>query len=198
MGGPGDPRIGRDSIARARSSAAEELTAAPGAKLLGSIDLNKTRTFEEDGPPPWESDPRYFKHNTDARRFVDVPETWELRWLAPKQVERDGFRDWQTVPAQGDDRITVKNRSMIAADNTIRRGGHGGDFLAYMPKTWVASRWRIKSEKARRAAMSSRERVEQFKEQMAKGNFGPHQKVTEASVPTAAGTLADGRTLDRT
>ena len=187
----GTPRIGQ-----ARTSSAGDLLEAPAPQLIGTIDTAKlTRpSFEEDGPPPWEIDPLWAKHNTDARRFVDVPDHWELRWLNPKRIDAAGFRDWQTLTTS-DPRVTLKVPAMRTPDNLIRRGGQTGDLLCYMPRTWVESRRRITSEKAARARQSGRDRNERFREEMAKGNFGPHQRVTDLKTPVS--TRTDGRTLDR-
>ena len=189
MGAP--PKIGR-----ARTSAAEELTVdGPAPKLLGTLDpekLTRTPSFEEDGEPPWESDPRWTRDNTNARRFVDAPDRWELRWLNPRQIDHSGLRDWQVVAAS-DPRVTVKNRSMIAPDNTIRKGGHGGMILAFMPKTWVESRNRLKNSQVNRRTQSAVDRQQDVKERINRGEYGPHVKVTSAAHPTH--TSGDGRTM---
>lgn len=187
----GGPMIGRSFSAR--TSAAEELTEAPAPTMLGTIDTRRP-TFDEDGPPPWEVDRGWEKHNTDARRFVDVPSNWELRWLSPRRVDQAGFRDWQAVPAK-DERIHLKVPAMGAPDNTVRRGGHMGDFLAYMPKHWVESRKRIQAERNARRTQAAVDRQEQFKEEVRRGGFGPHVRVSDSRHPTH--TIADGRTMDR-
>lgn len=188
----GGPQIGRSVYGQARTSSAEELTETPESKVLGEI---RTPTFEEDGPPPWETDPRYLRHTNDARRYVDFPESWEARWLSPKMIDHAGLRDWQTVSAS-DPRVTVKVPSMQAPDGTIRRGGHtGGMILAYMPRSWVESRQRIKAQMADRAMAAAVARQANFREEARRGNFGPHVAVTESKHPTH--TIADGRTLDK-
>ena len=181
----------------AETSSAGELTEAPQPKLLGSIDLDtmaRTPTFAEDGPPPWEVDKSWLKHNTDARKFVDVPETWELRWLNPKTIDRAGFRDWQTVSAS-DPRVTLKVPSMRDPANLIRRGGQSGDILCYMPKHWVESRAKMKSEKAAKMMQSAVNRQEQFKEEARMGHFGPHISVGESKHPSH--TMAEGKTMEK-
>src|SRR5262245_8889098 len=192
-----DSHVGRvPRIGRAQTSSAEELTEVPGAKLLGTIDtekLQRTPSFEEDGPPPWEVDPKYLKHNTDARKFVDVPDTWELRWLAPKRIDAAGFRDWQTV-STSDSRVKLKVPAMRTPDNLVRRGGQTGDLLCYMPKHWVESRRRITAEKAARQRQAGRDRNELFKEEMNRGHFGRHQRVTDMKTPVR--TEVEGRSLD--
>ena len=187
----GTPRIGQ-----ARTSSAEELTGVLAPKLIGQIDTAKLTkpSFDEDGPPPWEVDPRWAKHNTDARRFVDVPDHWELRWLNPKRIDAAGFRDWQTLSV-ADSRVTLKVPAMKTVEGHVRRGGQTGDLLCFMPRTWVESRRRITSARAAQTRQSGRDRNERFREEMNQGHFGPHQRVTELKTPV--GTRTDGRTLDR-
>ena len=182
----GVPRMGRYP-----SSAAKDLTESPAPKLLGTLDPERvqSKSFEDDGPPPWESDPKWTKDNTNARRYVDVPDEWELRWLNPRQIDHAGFRDWKAVPA-GHERITVKNRSMIAADNTIRKGGHDGMLLAYMPKSWVASRLRLKNEYVAKMTQSAVDRQQHLQEQVNRGGFGPNMRVESIKHPTHTSGLA--------
>ena len=192
----GVPMINRRP-GQAQTSSAGELTEAPQPRLLGSIDLNtiaRSPSFEEDGPPPWEVDKGWLKHNTDARRFVDVPDTWELRWLTPRLIDQSGLRDWQVIAAN-DPRVTLKSPAMRAVDNTIRRGGHSGDLLCFMPKHWVESRTRMKTEKNRKATQSSVDRQDQFKEEVRRGHFGPHLSVGESSHPSH--TIAEGKSMEK-
>jgi hypothetical protein len=183
------PRIGSG---RTLSSAAEELTQAPVPELLGTISPDALKHITSEPPPPWESDPRYHRHNTDARRFVAAPDNWELRWLNPRAVETIGFRDWEAVSAS-DPRVKVLNRAMIAPDNTIRKGGHGGDFLAWMWKSWVESRNRLKSEKVARLTGEARTRQERTREEINRGSYGKYVKVDSVTHPTH--TQGDGRSM---
>lgn len=191
----GVPKIGQKlGLGQAETSGAEALTGIPEGKLLGTLDpatITKP-SFEEDGPPPWESDPKWVRDNTNARRFVDVPDHWELRWLNPRQIDHSGLRDWMVIPAQGDPRVTVKNTSMIAADNTIRKGGHGGALLAYMPKHWVESRKRLKNAHVDKISQSSVDRQQEVKDRINRGEFGPHTRVDSVTHPTHT----SGRALD--
>ena len=183
----GTPRIGS-----ARTSAAEELTAAPEAKVLGTISEEKLQQIVAEPPPPWETDPRYFRHNTDARRFVKVPDNIELRWLNPKRVNVAGMRDWQSVPAQGDTRFKLMNKAMRAPDNTVRRGGHEGDFLAWMYKSWVESRNQIKQKQVARATQSAVDRQETLKEEIRRGSFN-QVELESATHPTH--TIGEGKSM---
>jgi hypothetical protein len=181
----GQPRIGKAVFDQARTSAAEELTHVPEGKLLGTIDpsLITKPTFEEDGPPPWETDPKWTRDNTNARRFVEVPDSWELRWLNPRQIDHSGLRDWQIIPASHE-RVTVKNRAMIAPDNTIRKGGHGGMILAFMPRSWVLSRMKLKNAQVDKMTQSAVDRQQEVKERVNRGEFGPNVKVDSITHPT--------------
>ena len=188
----GIPRIGS-----ALTSAAEELVNTPEPAFVGTINTEtlsaRTPSFDDDGPPPWETDPRWGRDNTDARRFVDCPDEWVLRWLNPRLIDQTGFRDWKAVPASHE-RVTLKVPAMRSPENLIRRGGHGGDILSYMPRSWVDSRRRIKEERARRAVQGSVDRQQQLAEEVNRGSYGPHIRVSgEMKHPT--NTTVEGRSL---
>jgi len=188
---PGAPKLGRKVFDQARTSSAEELLETPQPKVLGDIDTN-VLLAKEDLPPPWEADPKYLKHNTDARRFVDVPDKWELRWLNPRLIEANGLRDWEPVKST-DPKVKVKNRALITPEYYIRRGGQGGDLLCWMPRSWVISRNRLKLERAAKMAASAVARQEQTVEEIQRGHFGPHTHVDSYRHPTH--TVGDGRTM---
>lgn len=189
----GTPRIGSPDVYQSKnptlSSAAEELLNTPAPKVLGTLDPS---ALNEAPPPPWEVDPRYAKHDTDARRFVEVPDNWELRWLNPRMVQREGLRDWQAV-AGSDPRVNVINKMMIAPDNTIRRGGHEGDFLAWMYRSWVESRNGLKQKEVDKRTGAARDRLESAKEQINRGSYGQYVTVTEAHHPSH--TMGEGRSM---
>lgn len=189
----GTPRIGANF--RAVTSSAEELTEAPEAKSLGSITLDskgRVPSFDEDGPPPWETDPRWGADNTDARRFVKCPDAWELRWLNPRLIDQVGFRDWRAIPADHE-RVALHVPAMRTPDNLIRRGGQSGDILCYMPKAWVASRNRIKAARVARLTQSSVDRQEQVSEEMSRGHFGPYVRPLDSHHPTH--TIGEGKSM---
>ena|SRR3990167_4375258 len=143
-------------------------------------------------PPPWEiEDARYAA--SDARRFVDVPDNWELRWLNPKLIESMGWRYWQPVMAT-DTRVKVKVDSMVSPDNNIRRGGaDGGDILGWMFKSWVASRRKQLQEATDRQRDSASNRQSQLREEFRRGTFGPNVSMEEAKHPTH--TIGEGRSM---
>lgn len=186
MGHP--PKIGRSML----SSSAEELLQSQPAESLGTISPEALKTITEDPPPPWETDPRYRLHDTDARRFVSVPDNWELRWLSPKLVQHIGMRDWQAVPANHS-LVTIHNRSMVAPDNTVRKGGHEGAVLCWMYKSWVESRNRLKAEKTQRATRAAQDRQQSVRDRMNRGDFGRYVSVESVKHPTH--TIGDGRSM---
>ena len=188
------------------NSVREELSApAITAEVLGTINeqspSDTTVAWEgpsgklmemTEPPPPWEiEDTRYAV--SDARRFVDVPDSWELRWLNPKIIETMGWRYWQPVMAT-DPRVKVKVDSMVAPDNNIRRGGaDGGDILGWMFKSWVASRRKQLAEATSRQRDSASNRQSQLREEFRRGTFGPNVSIEEARHPTH--TIGEGRSM---
>jgi len=188
------------------NSVREELSApAITAEVLGTINeqspSDTTVAWEgpsgklmemTEPPPPWEiEDTRYAV--SDARRFVDVPDSWELRWLNPKIIETMGWRYWQPVMAT-DPRVKVKVDSMVAPDNNIRRGGaDGGDILGWMFKSWVASRRKQLAEVTDRQRDSASNRQSQLREEFRRGTFGPNVSIEEARHPTH--TIGEGRSM---
>ena len=161
---------GVPALGQALTSSAEELTIAPVPKVLGDVSAEAVDKLLKFDPPPWEVDPRYHKHNTDARRFVDCPAEVELRWINPKQLDHVGWRDWKAVHPS-DRMFKVKNKAMIAVDNTVRRGGAGGDILAWMPREWVESRNRLKAESVRKHSQSAVDRQQALQEEVRRGHF---------------------------
>ena len=159
---PGHPRLGMRVAEAARvrkgriTSAAEVLTEAPSAKLLGSLNAEAVQAMlEKYGEPPWESAARQNVPPGHAPAFVTVPAEWRLRWLNPKVIDQAGFRDWKTVDPT-DSRVVVHVKQSIYPDNTIRRGGPTGDLLAWMPRHWYEARMREKQIKADRDGVNER------------------------------------------
>jgi hypothetical protein len=174
--------------------AAEELLdPVPVPEVLGTMPLPPpTPVQSEEPPPPWETDPVYLRHNGDARRFVRVPDNVELRWLSPRLVSVSGLRDWQAVPAKGDSRFKLLNKSMAAPDNTIRRGGHDGMFLAWMYRSWVESRKKLKAAQVARHTQSAVARQDALRQQFRRGSFSG---ITVDSAQHPTHTIAEGATM---
>lgn len=163
----------------------QEESDIPKAELLGVIPDSTVETIQKpqpttsynDGvdvttlPPPWETDPRWSRDNTNARQFVDVPDEWELRWLNPRLIDQFGWRDWMPVMSS-DPRVKVKVRALVTVGNNIQRGGPNGPILAFMPRHWVESRQRIKDERVKRLSQSAVERQESLRETLKRSTRG--------------------------
>jgi len=117
--------------------------ASPGLSGAGPIPPASPTIDIEDAPPPWDL-PGGEYHTTDARRFVDVPDTWMLRWMSQRQLDSHGSRDWQPVMAYHP-KVKVKATGMVTPSHYIRRGGQGGDLLYWMPRHWYDSRQQKKA-----------------------------------------------------
>lgn len=196
----GVPNLGRlAELDRLKEAAEVPTTKAVGTIAVETIDVKPATSFGAEIdmtelPPPWESDPSYAKDNTDARRFIDVPVDWELRWINPRLLEAAGWRDWMPVMAS-DRRVTVKVNSLIDAGGNIRRGGPGGDILAWMPKHWVASRLRLKAERVDRLTRQAVDKQDELASQVRGASRG-RISVDSASHPTH--TMGEGRTMTDT
>jgi len=184
----------------------------PGPQVLGTIASDNpllsvqpqgtvTEWTSPDGskitltepPPPWEvADHGYAP--SDARRFVEVPPNWKLRWVNPRLLDSEGWRDWQALSAS-DPRVTVKVPTMVSPENYIRRGGSGGDILCWMWQGWYDSKIRLHSQRTAEQSGKAVEQHQQLKEESARGTFGPHVKIEGVTHPTH--TMAEGKGLDK-
>jgi len=197
----GAPRLGQRFVKHPAStgldSATEDLLHVPEPEHIGTVSQERLAQViaETVPPPPWEVDPSYDRHDSDARKFVKVPDNVTLRWLNPKLVSQTGLRDWQAVPAKGDSRFTLKLKTMAAPDNTIRRGDHNGDFLAWMWTAWVDSRTHLKRARVDRQNRKSTDTMQATQAAYNSGKFGRYVKAGEAHHPTH--TMAEGRTMDK-
>lgn len=143
-------------------------------------------------PPPWEIDERGDLLLSDARKFVDVPKNWTLRWINPRLLDQFGWRDWKPVMAS-DDNVRVKVETMVSPEGNIRRGGFTGDILAWMYTSWVESRRRQLQKATDQLAASSVNRQEELREEFRRGKYGPNIRLEEARHPTH--TIGDGRSM---
>lgn len=210
----GAPKIGNSEIyqtqnPRLSSSAEELLNPTPEPSLLGTIPTDTlqrkppsaywvredgTEIEIDEGPAPWEVDPTYRRHNTDARKFVEVPDYWELRWLEPKQIDLSGYRGWQPVMAS-DNRVKLKVPSLRGTDNTVRRGLNGA-ILAYMPRPWLAAKLREKAATVKRRSQSARDRQEEAREAVNRGEYDRGRRYTHVdSAIHPTHTRAEGRSM---
>ena len=180
------PRFGR-----AQTSNADTLTEAPTAEVLGSIPLTSVLPLDE--RPPWEVDQHFGKHDSDARRYVEVPAEWELRWLNPRLIDQFGMRYWEVV-STADPRVRLKVPTLRSPENYIRRGGPGSDILCFMLKSWVESRARWKAARNARTTQTAVDRAQATAEAINRGEFG--SKVGGATLRHPTHTIADGRTME--
>jgi len=145
-------------------------------------------SFSEE-PPPWElvgGDDTV----SDANRYVDAPRDVTLRWINPRLLETDGWRDWRPVLAS-DKRFRVVVSTMISPDGNIRRGGAAGDILAYMPTHWVLSRRAILQKKTASQSQAAVDKQQALAEEFRR--ISPFLHMESAKHPTH--TNADGRSM---
>ncbi len=129
---------------------------------------------------------------SDARRFIEVPTTWTLRWVNPRLLESTGWQHWSPVSAVHP-QVTVKVDGMVAPDQTIRRGGATtGDILAWMYTSWVISRRKILQQETDKLTQSAVDKQQQFMLDLLRQSryLSPDGGATH---PTH--TMAEGRSL---
>lgn len=162
----------------AESSILKDGPAKSGAQWTGpsgNIDM-------EEGPPPWELEDVEFA-DSDARRFVTVPDNWKLYWINQRLLESAGPRHWSPV-TQGDPRVTVKVAQMISADGSIRRGGEKGDILSWMYISWYDSLRRRQSQVTQQLTQAAMDNVSQIQEDFKRQKYGPYVSLDSALHPT--------------
>lgn len=185
----GDSGPGAQVLGTLSNDAVKNLTSPKGSMTEWTREDGTTVTLTEP-PPPWEvSDNSYSP--SDARRFVEVPPNWRLHWVNPRLLDSEGWRDWQAVLAS-DQRVTVKVPTMVSPEGYIRRGGSGGDILAWMWQGWFESKRQQLIIKTAEQAGKAVNRHDELKEEFASGKF-PHVKLEDAKHPTH--TMAEGKSL---
>ena len=122
---------------------------------------------------------------SDARQFVQVPDNWRLRWRNPKSLDVVGQLGWMPVTTSTPG-VKVIVRSMVAPDNTIRRG-YNGDILHFMPEEWWQNRVADKQAIVERISGSARERQHEFIEDANRGKFGRYIRGQDPKIPVATG-----------
>lgn len=201
---------GVPTIGKYNASRREELgQPAPQAEVLGTIkpevldptpvtpsaswltEENAQMSLTEP-PPPWEVPGNAQYAASDARLFVDVPENWELRWINPRSLDQFGWRYWEPVMAS-DPRVKVKVRTMVSPGNTIRRGGEGGDILAWMYRSWVESRRQELAQRSAQMKQSSVDKTERLQEEFRRGTYGRNVSLEHAQHPSH--TIGEGRSM---
>lgn len=148
-----------------------------------------TVSFAEE-PPPWEvagGD----ADMSDASQYVEYPREVTLRWINPKLLESQGWRDWRAVLPLSDTRFKLKVTTMLSPDGNVRRGGSTGDILAFMPTHWVMKRRQILEEKTRRQSQAAVDEQQALREKLR--SMSPFLNLDSATHPRY--TNADGRTM---
>lgn len=133
-------------------------------------------------PPPWELASNSALADSDARRFVDAPANITLRWINPRVLDSEGWRDWQPVMVS-DKRFKVHVHTMVSPEGNIRRGGFAGDILAWMFTSWVESRRRLYDERTMQQAQRAVDQQQVLKDEFARGKYGPTVKLEGATHP---------------
>lgn len=133
-------------------------------------------------PPPWELASNSELSDSDAKRFVDCPANITLRWINPRVLDSEGWRDWQPVMVS-DKRFTVHVATMISPEGNIRRGGFSGDILAWMYTAWVESRRKLYDQRTMQQAQTAMDRQKELKEEFARGKYGPNIRLEGATHP---------------
>ena len=180
-----DPTAPKSEVLGTIKDTLTDPTPQGAAYVGGTVDLTEP-------PPPWEVDEKSHLALSDARRFVEVPDNWELRWINPKLLDQLGWRYWQPVMAS-DERVTVHVQTMVSPEGNIRRGGATGDLLAWMYKSWVESRRREQQKATADLTQSAMDRQAQLREDINRGRYGPGMRIEHATHPTH--TIGDGRSM---
>ncbi len=150
-------------------------TSAQWSGPSGNIDL-------DEGPPPWELEDTQYA-DSDARRYVEVPDNWVLYWINPRMLESSGWREWKPVTA-GHPRVKVKVAQMLAPDGNIRRGGERGDILTWMYRSWYESLQRKHRESTQRQTQAAVDKVSTLKDDFNRGKYGPYVHMDSVLHPT--------------
>lgn len=174
--------------AAARARRQEQGPALPRAEVLGTLKPHIASPPMVEGStwvspsgeviqlteaPPWAQHVvGKGRDATDARQFVKVPDGWVLRWRSPKSLNDHGQLGWMPV-TKGTPGVTPLVASMVAPDNTIRRG-YQGDILHFMPRTWWEARMAEKQQIVRARSASARDKQDQFMDDANRGKFGRH------------------------
>jgi hypothetical protein len=151
-------------------------TSAQWSGPSGNIDM-------DEGPPPWELEDAQYA-DSDARRYVEVPDNWVLYWINPRMLESAGWREWKPVTA-GHPRVKVKVAQMLAPDGNIRRGGEKGDILTWMYRSWYDSLRRKHHEATQRQTQAAREKASAVSDDFKRGKWGPYVDATASYQPSA-------------
>ena len=143
-------------------------------------------------PPPWELEDSSSPTQSDATRYVTKPDNITFRWINPRVLDAEGWRDWQPVMVS-DPRFNAKVATMVTPEGNIRRGGPSGDILAWMFTSWVISRRKQLDEATARQTGSAKGKQDQLREDFARGKYGPYVRLEGATHPTH--TMVEGKSM---
>jgi hypothetical protein len=193
----GTPKIGNRASA---FSGAQVLGSITDPKLLDPQPQSAQTQYETpsgsiavtEPPPPWELEDSSSPTQSDARRYVTPPDNITLRWINPRVLDSEGWRDWQPVMVS-DKRFKVNVQTMVTPEGNIRRGGPNGDLLAWMPTSWVESRRRLMAAATARQTNNAKAEQEKLFEDFKRGKYGPYMHLDSGKHPTH--TMAEGRSM---
>ncbi len=84
-------------------------------------------------------------------------------------------------------------------DGTIRRGGPGGDILAWMYQSWYDASRKRQAVKTQQQTQQAVENFETLRNDLRRGKYGPHvgleTQKSKASHPRY--TMADGQSMQK-
>lgn len=144
-------------------------------------------------PPPWEQYGEGGLDAGDARKVVDYPKNWKVRWFNPRMIEQNGWNHWKPVSVSNP-QIKVKIESMVAPDGNIRRGGFDdGDILCWMYLSWYESLVKKTHALTAQRTQAAVDKQENLKDEFNRGKFGPYVHLDSARHPTH--TIGEGRTM---
>lgn len=171
----------------------EEITnPAPAQETVGWQSASGVNIDLTEPPAPWELEDVGFTPS-DARRYVDVPSNWILRWINPRLLEQTGWGYWKPVLAS-DKNVKVKVDSMVAPDGNVRRGGFiTGDILSWIYRSWYDKLRQQLAKRTQAQTDAAVRKQEELREEFRRGAYGPYVRLEEARHPTH--TMAEGRTM---
>lgn len=198
----GRARARAQRVTTPQTETQERLAAMPKSELLGTIKESIASAPAVDGStwvspsgeviqlseaPPWAQHViGKGRDSTDARQFVQVPDSWVLRWRSPKSLDAVGQLGWMPVTTATPG-VKPIVRSMVSPEGLIRRG-YQGDILHFMPRTWWENRVAEKEAAAARISGKAVAQQHQFVEDAARGKFGRYVRPQDgAKFPVATG-----------
>lgn len=147
----------------------------------------------EEPPPPWELEDNDSPVQSDATRYVDKPDNITLRWINPRVLDAEGWRNWEPVMVT-DPRFKCKVATMVTPEGNVRRGGPNGDILAWMFTSWVVSRRRQLAAATERQTANAKDKQAQLFDDFKRGKYGPNVQL-EPGAKHPTHTMGEGRSM---